>query len=144
MTQWIRNWFSNFIPLDKPFEYQGMLFHTVENFYQAMKTKDIRQRRKIATVSASESKKLGRKITLRKDWEQIKVDVMRYGLRKKFCKGSSHLTKLLKTSGEIVEWNNWHDRIWGKCVCPRCNKQGQNLLGELLTEIRKDNSLMKY
>ena len=32
-----RNWFSNMMPLDKPFVYAGIEFRTVENFYQVMK-----------------------------------------------------------------------------------------------------------
>jgi len=28
----IKNWFSNMLPLDEPFEYQGVLYRTSENF----------------------------------------------------------------------------------------------------------------
>lgn len=63
MGKWVKNWFSNFEKLESPFVYQGIEFWTIENFYQAMKVdkSDISTRKKIASVSASESKKLGKK-----------------------------------------------------------------------------------
>lgn len=130
-----KNWFSNFEPFDTPFIYQGISYKTPENFYQAMKTEitDIETRYKIASVSASQSKKLGRKVKLRSDWEDIKIDVMRYVLKIKFKPGTTWYKKLLSTGvDEIVEWNNWGDRIWGKTL----DGKGSNYLGKLLMEIR--------
>ena len=137
MGKWVKNWFSNFEKLESPFVYQGIDFWTIENFYQAMKVdkSDIETRKKIASVSASESKKLGKKVKLRNDWEQIKFEVMEYGLRKKFVPGSKWHEKLMQTgSEEIVEWNNWGDRIWGKTM----DGIGQNHLGKILMKIRDE------
>lgn len=42
---------------------------------------------------------------------------------------------------ELVEGNHWHDNIWGNCVCDRCvNIVGQNWLGQILMQVRKDRS----
>jgi predicted NAD-dependent protein-ADP-ribosyltransferase YbiA (DUF1768 family) len=56
---YIKNWFSNLLPLDTPFTYQGITFSTVENFYQAMKLpKDnVSARRSIAAMSPYAAKK---------------------------------------------------------------------------------------
>jgi predicted NAD-dependent protein-ADP-ribosyltransferase YbiA (DUF1768 family) len=33
----IKNWFSNMLPMDQPYVYQGVSYRTTEHFYQAMK-----------------------------------------------------------------------------------------------------------
>ena len=50
------------------------------------------------------------------------------------------LEKLLETGDEgIVEWNNWHDNIWGDCICLKCEDiVGTNHLGKLLMRIRTE------
>jgi ribA/ribD-fused uncharacterized protein len=142
MGKWIRNWFSNFTPC-KPFIAEGITYYTVENFFQAMKTTNIKERRIIAALSPSEAKrycsKRNKHFKLRSNWEQIKIKVMEFGLRKKFIPGTDDYDKLLATGKEeIVEWNNWHDNIWGSCVCEKCNKGGANDLGRLLMKIRDE------
>lgn len=135
--KWIDNWFSNFKYLDSPFEYQGMKFHTIENFYQAMKTEkeDTETRRWIAGLNPSAAKKAGRKIKLRADWDQIKLGVMEYGLRVKFAPGTTWHQKLMETGNEeIVEWNNWGDKYWGKTT----DGIGENNLGKILMKLRQE------
>lgn len=129
--------FSNFLPLDEPFIYQGLLFYYVETFYVAMKTKDFSLRMKISKMKPGKAKRFGRKIELRSDWEEIKIDVMKFALEKKFAKGTSLYKKLKATNGYIEETNYWHDNIWGNCICEKCKYlHGNNLLGILLMEIR--------
>ena len=82
---------------------------------------------------------MGRHVTLRPDWEEVKVDVMREGLRHKF-KNPSLRAKLLATGNEeLMEGNTWHDNTWGNCVCQKCqNIPGRNMLGMLLMELRQE------
>ena len=120
----------------QPLHYQGMRFTTVENFYQAMKTKDIEERRKIALMNPYEAKKYARSITLREDWNDVKLQVMEFVLEHKFTPSTVWCDKLMKCEEPIVERNNWHDNYWGSCVCDRCDNQGQNNLGKLLTKIK--------
>ena len=135
MGRWIENWFSNFLPNDKPFIYQGMIFYTVENFFQAMKTLDIEERKLIAAATPSKAKRLGRKVKLREDWETIKLQVMEHALRIKFAPGTSWYTKLMATGNEeIVELNNWNDVYWGRTLDGR----GENHLGNLLIKLREE------
>jgi ribA/ribD-fused uncharacterized protein len=134
---YIKNWFSNMHPLDKPFKYQEMWFDTVEHFYQAMKAEksDIETRRWIAgQTNGYAAKKAGRRVKIRTDWEDIKLAVMEYALRIKFAAGTSWHKRLMETEGEIVEWNNWGDRYWGKTL----DGVGENHLGKLLMKLRDE------
>jgi hypothetical protein len=131
--------------LDEPFLYQWVEYRTVENFYQAMKLPRDRVdlRAEIAAMSPFESKKAIRdksKYPWREDWtKEESIKVMDYALRKKFTRTSSWGRKLLETTDEIVETNNWHDNFWGNCICDKCkDKVGENHLGLLLTSLREE------
>ncbi len=143
MGRWIKNWFSNYERLDYPIECEGMFFHTVEAFYQANKIprENAVLRKKVSEMDPASAKRFcsfrSRNFVLRPDWEQIKIEVMRYALNIKFGEGTYWRRRLKETEGLIIEHNNWHDNIWGDCNCPKCKRQpGQNLLGRLLMEIR--------
>lgn len=137
--------FSNFQKMEIPMVYDGHTYNTVENFYQAMKTTDKAIRARIASVSASEAKKMGRKLTIRPDWEDIKLKVMEYALKHKFQPGTTHYSDLVAYKGEIVEDNLWHDNYWGVCKCALLTqssygvkgcRNGKNHLGVLLMALR--------
>lgn len=117
----------------------GIIYPTVEHFFQAMKTKDPIQRAEIAAApTPGKAKRLGRHVQLRSDWEKVKFEVMRIGLCLKF-KDPTLREKLLATGDEqLVEETTWHDREWGICVCDRCQGQGKNMLGHLLMETRQE------
>jgi predicted NAD-dependent protein-ADP-ribosyltransferase YbiA (DUF1768 family) len=59
----------------------GLKYKTVEHYYQAQKTLNRLEREKFTdkSMTSTESKKEGRKLTVRSDWETIKYDVMREG-----------------------------------------------------------------
>lgn len=138
----IYNWFSNFEPFETPMEYDGMVFETPEAFYQCMKTTDPTLRRHFQDMTPSQSKRAGRNLKIRDDWENIKVGVMLHALKYKFAEGTEWRKKLDETEGEIVEWTNWHDNVWGDCICEKCeDKIGRNLLGKLLMQIRDGEPL---
>lgn len=120
---------SNFFP--SPFTVGGKLFPTVEHFYQAMKTTDEKQRHWIISSPTPRiAKRRGRKVTLRPDWESIKIDVMRFALRKKF-ELPHMMDRLRMVDCTIVEDNTWGDKFWGVC-----DGEGENWLGKLLMELR--------
>ena len=129
---------SNFYP--SSIHQDGITYPTVEHYFQAMKTLNIEQREAIAAAATPGiAKRMGRKVNLRPDWETIKVDVMRTGLRLKFS-NCELAQKLLATCNEyLIEGNTWHDNCWGDCSCPRCaSTTGRNLLGQLLMEVREE------
>jgi ribA/ribD-fused uncharacterized protein len=133
-------WASNFAPATVV--EGGLTFPTVEHAYQAAKTLDPAERARVqAAYAPARAKGLGASLTLRPDWEQVKRDVMLGLLRQKFA--ASPARELLRElEGPIVEWNYWHDTIWGVCdgACesgphPR---QGTNWLGLLLELLRAE------
>lgn len=135
---YIRNWFSNMMEFERPLRHQGIGYRTVENFYQAMKTAkdDLEMRRRIAAAPPYEAKRLGRGVRLRPDWGEIRLAVMETALRHKFAPGTRWHAQLMATGDEeIVEWNNWGDRYWGREVS---DGQGENHLGILLMKLREE------
>ena len=76
----------------------------------------------------------GREITMRADWDDIRVNVMRQLLEQKFALGSQCAHMLCLTEDHhIEETNTWGDTFWGVC-----RGEGLNVLGEMLMEIRAD------
>lgn len=125
---------SNFYP--STITYAGKHYPTVEHAFQAAKAKFPEDAEKIGLAdSPGQAKRLGRKCVMRDDWEKIKFVVMLDCLRLKFR--IPELRMKLKATGdqELVEWNNWHDCVYGSCTCGRC-KKGLNNLGKLLMQIR--------
>lgn len=124
---------SNFFP-SKITDTKGNTYPTVEHYFQAMKTFDSEKRKLIAAApTPGQAKRLGRMVELREDWGDVKNDIMRLALWQKFSKPG--LRKMLLDTGdaELIEGNWWHDTYWGVC-----NGEGENHLGKLLMEIRKD------
>ena len=128
---------SNFYP--SPIEYEGIKYPTVEAAFQAAKTPDLHMKMTIATAEhPGKAKRMGRKVILREDWEEIKDQVMEDCLRLKFSDPILR-EKLLATGDEELEEGNWwHDNYWGSCYCSRCGDVGKNKLGYLLMKIRKE------
>lgn len=124
---------SNFYPCKV--ELDGVEYPSVEHAYQAAKTLDKDERKafhKRPLPTAGESKKLGRKLKLRPDWESVKLQVMENLLVQKFA--DDHLKGLLQETGDatLIEGNYWGDNFWGVDK----KKGGKNHLGKLLMKIR--------
>ncbi len=124
-----------------PLEWEGQQYPTLEHAYQAAKTLDPLERQRIADApKPGKAKRLGRKLSLRADWERVKLDIMLELLRLKFS--SRALAALLLATGdeELAELNHWHDTFWGVCVgCHRgCEGVGENHLGRLLMQLRDE------
>jgi len=128
-----KNFFlSNFFPCEVVFD--GILYGSAESAFQSAKVKDIESRKFFVTLSPSKSKKLGRKVELREDWENIKDDVMFRIVHDKFNR-NENLKELLLETGEqrLVEGNYWNDTYWGVC-----NGVGENKLGKILMMVRHE------
>ena len=123
---------SNFWPCKIP--YLEHLYPSVENAYQAAKCNSPEDRAQFITISAGEAKRLGRRIQIKDDWDDIKLDVMEFLVTRKFLRYTSLMDKLKETgSAEIVEGNYWGDSYWG--VDLKTNS-GRNELGKILMRIR--------
>jgi|SRR6185503_6783802 len=125
-------WLSNFAPVNVLLD--GVLYPTVEHAYQAAKTEDTNERLSIYDCdSPGGAKRLGRKVTLRSDWESVKVDVMNDLLQQKFRQPQYRLQLLQTGDATIVEGNNWGDSYWGVC-----RGEGQNMLGKIIMRVREE------
>ncbi|HEY7089515.1 MAG TPA: NADAR family protein, partial [Tepidisphaeraceae bacterium] len=124
---------SNFWPADVV--YEGITYPTAEHAYQAAKTLDPEQRKKIAALpTPAEAKAAGRELKLRDDWETAKFVVMEDVVRYKFTHHPDLAAKLLDTGdATLEEGNTWNDRIWGVY-----HGQGENRLGKILMKVRDE------
>ena len=134
---------SNFHPCEV--EHQGIIYPSVEAYYVAMKCNNEQMlngrhytigdfREMIARLpNAAIAKSLGKKMQVRKDWDEKKLDFMLYGVREKFK--DPGLKELLLSTEEfsLVESNDWNDKFWGVC-----QGKGLNHLGRILMRVRKE------
>lgn len=112
--------------------FEGIWYPSTENAYQAAKTLDESKRRRFKYVSPGQSKKDGKKVELRADWEKVKIDIMSSIVFEKFYRNRELRKKLLDTGDKYLEETNWWgDRFWGVC-----NGEGRNELGKILMKVR--------
>ena len=118
-------------------EYEGLTFNSTEAAYQSSKTLDLKLRERFTTLSAALSKKEGRLLKLRPDWDRIKEDVM-YNLCKiKFIEHEELRKQLLATGDKYLEETNWwKDTYWGAILESDGTRRGHNRLGHILMRIR--------
>ncbi len=121
------------------FEEDGVFWPTVEHYFQAQKfpgpeNAEIRERIRRA-ASPKQAKSLGRsrKYPIRPGWDNVREDVMRHALRRKF--ENPELRALLLGTGDrpLIE-SSPSDTYWGAGRSGR----GRNRLGHLLMELRAE------
>ena len=109
-------------------------FPTVEHYFQAAKTTNMEEYKAIAAaLTPGQAKRLGRKVTLRPDWEEVKDQVMLEALRKKFSIPILREQLLATENKYLIEGNTWGDKYWGVC-----EGEGLNHLGALLMRVREE------
>lgn len=120
-----------------PFSRDGRDWQTVEHYFQAMKSLDFDEQEQIRMAPhPRDAKNLGRQILVRPDWDSIKYDVMLNALRAKF--ESPALRSLLLATGERPLYDdNPYDDNWGTGKLGGVGF-GQNLLGQLLMQVREE------
>lgn len=140
---------SNFAPF--PVQIDGVEWPTVEHYYQAQKfagvdtdaAREAYEKIKVA-ISPEAAAKIGRNVqatdpaSIRKDWEDVKIEIMRRALVKKLTRHEGPRKLLLQSvcnDGRVrVIEDSPVDMIWGAGR----DGSGQNLLGALLAEIREE------
>lgn len=127
-------WLSNFAPVT--IRLHDGDYPSVEHAYQAEKTMNDSAREEIRRAKTPEdAKRLGRHVPVRRDWEFVKVDVMRHLLSQKFCV-EPYRSKLVATGTVLlIEGNRWGDTFWGVQQQSGC---GLNMLGKLIMDIRAE------
>lgn len=128
---------SNFYE-GKPFNYKGYIFENTEAAFHSQKCPS-----RIADfqmVRPSQSKRLGRVVDLRKDWEDVKDKIMYEVCYAKFTQDENLKKKLLATGDvELVEGNYHGDRCWGMTFSQKTRSWiGENRLGLILMRLRED------
>ena len=127
-------WLSNFwfcrVQLD------GEWYNSVEHAYVAAKTLDLEERKSIQKIeNPGVAKRLGRKLTIRPDWDRVKLSIMESLVRQKF-KTPYIRKELLATGDEILqEGNLWNDTFWGVDLH---TGKGENHIGKILMKIREE------
>ena len=125
---------SNFY--EYPIYYNKLVFCNAEAAFQAQKVINEKDQYKFINLNASQARKLGKTVQLRKYWEEIKDNVMYEIVKRKFLTNKELQQKLLETKEEeLVEGNWWHDTYWG---VDSKTGIGQNKLGKILMKVREE------
>jgi ribA/ribD-fused uncharacterized protein len=125
-------WLSNF--WHAPFQVGPYVWPTVEHYYQAQKSLDLEWQKKIrGTIKPGKTKRLGKTVKLRDDWDDVKLEVMREAVWAKFNQNGDLAKRLVETgNAELAEGNQWGDRFWGEF-----QGEGENHLGKILMKTRE-------
>lgn len=125
--RWLSNFWQCFV------EYEGVIYPSSEHVFQAAKTLNHSERIKIANFrTPNDAKKYSRTMTLRSDWEDVKLSEMAKIVTAKFQQNTPLIEKLLNTGeSELIEENTWGDTFWGVC-----DGVGENHLGKILMRVR--------
>ena len=126
---------SNFY--SSPVYYRGMTFRNAEAAFHSQK--DPSRASEFTRLNPSEAKRLGRRVRLRRDWEEVKDSIMFEIVLAKFGGSQSLADALLATGDEkIVEGNTWGGRYWGVC-----GGNGLNKLGGILERVRENLRMLR-
>ncbi len=116
-----------------PVTYNGQQFTNSEAAFQAQKCKYEKDKEQFLQLDPSAAKKLGYKVVIRDDWEEVKVSIMKDIVTAKFTQNPVLKDKLLATEDAYLEeGNDWGDKTWGTV-----NGVGKNYLGKILMEVRE-------
>lgn len=125
--------FSNFAAY--PFELDGVVWPTSEHYFQAQKftgTPHVEELR--SEVSPMVVARMGRsrQRPLRADWNEVKDDIMRKAVLRKFESHEDIRAILLGTGDEELVEDTTDDYYWGRGT----TGTGKNMLGIILMEVR--------
>jgi ribA/ribD-fused uncharacterized protein len=126
---------------NSPVEFEDVEYPTVEHAYQAAKTLDDGWRVRILAASNPDwAKQMSKRksFSIREGWDQVRLGIMHSLLRQKFSE-AKRAQKLLSTGKRhLIEGNIWGDRYWGMCQGEDGHWTGENHLGELLMDVRRE------
>ena len=125
--------FSNFSA--HGFELDGLWWPTSEHYFQAQKfagTPHVEEVRRAQSPKQAAMRGRSRQRPLRADWEEVKDEVMRRGVLRKFETHADLRATLLGTGDEEIVENAPGDYYWG-CGA---DGSGKNRLGQILMETR--------
>jgi hypothetical protein len=127
--------FSNFSSFK--IKWKGELWMTSEHAYHAEKFDDIDIKKQIMdALSAHDAMKIAQnnEESYRKNWNEIKLGVMKEILRAKVEQHPYVKKKLIESADKELIENSWRDSYWGWGP----DKDGENHLGKLWMEVRDE------
>jgi hypothetical protein len=126
--------FSNFAPY--PVTLKGKRWPTSEHYFQAQKFTNPGDQEAIRAISSPMiAARMGRdrKRKLRRDWERVKVGVMREAVEAKFRQHDDLRTLLVETGDARLVEHTENDDFWGDGG----DGSGRNELGRILMVVRE-------
>lgn len=126
--------FSNFARY--PVRVGGKTYPTSEHYYQSQKfagTPHADEVRRASSPGRAAAIGRSRARPLRRDWDSVKLDVMRVALRAKFEQHPHLREQLLATGDALLVEHTGRDAYWGDGG----DGTGKNWLGRLLMELRE-------
>ena len=127
------SWLSNFFPIK--IEYDGIVYPSVENAYQAGKLINKKDRELFIDITPAKAKRLWRNYQTYNLTEEFRLNLMYQLLSIKFNQ-EPFKTQLINTGDcYIQEGNRFGDMFFGYCLK---TNQGKNMLGHLIMQIRMD------
>jgi len=128
-----------------PVTINGIAMRNTEALYQACRFPfNLEAQQRIIEQNSGFSSKLVSKPyrpETRPDWDQVRVEIMRYVLRVKLAQNFETFGALLESTGirPIVELSRKNPFFWGAQVVEGTSLlRGQNVLGKLLVELRHE------
>jgi len=134
-----------------------VIWNSTEAAFQAAKVKGQDHYKEFMAMSPAQSKKAGKNVKIREDWDDVKLGIMFHLVRDKFSQNMDLTVKLIETGDALlVEGNTWRDNFWGihheqnevlplsviKASCLPC--AGNNYLGRILMNVRFHLSLSNF
>ena len=116
-------------------EYHGLIYPTNEHAFQAQKHIDPTYQNLVQQAKTPGlAKRYGRQVKLRRDWEEVKINIMREIVMHKFIQNPELKKRLINTGSNtvLIEGNNHGDDFWGMCA-----GVGLNHLGFILMDTRR-------
>jgi len=119
-----------------PVYFDGLMFGSTEAAYQSAKITDPVIKLQFAESKPRNAMIMGRSFenstVFRKDWYEIRYDVMASVVFDKFYRNIELRSKLLETGSKYIEESNhWADHFYGVC-----DGTGENNMGKILMKVR--------
>lgn len=124
---------SNFAPY--PITLRGKRWPTSEHYFQAQKFADARDQEEVRNANSPMlAARMGRdrKRKLRRDWERVKIGIMREAVEAKFRQHDDLRALLLATGDAKLVEHTENDDFWGDGG----DGSGPNELGRILVAVR--------
>lgn len=86
-----------------PFRYKNIMFKCAEAAYQAARVSDAALMPMFSDMGGSEARCVGMYMTERKDWDEIKRDILFEIIQEKFNQNPSIIKKLCETKNAVID-----------------------------------------